>query len=120
MEWIGTVLAGLALLVLLAPALLLATTVFVLVPLAHLLPPAPTVSRACFNCPFSRRRVTVAFLSEPGASRPSEVLSCSLFADGRVRCKQECLDLVEARWAPSTAVARYALLADGEVRREAA
>ncbi|OGL00686.1 MAG: hypothetical protein A3I14_00755 [Candidatus Rokubacteria bacterium RIFCSPLOWO2_02_FULL_73_56] len=117
MEWLGTILTGLALLVLLAPLLSLLVTVFVLVPLAHLLPHPAMVARASFTCPFSKRRVSAAFLTSPGSQAPSDVLSCSLFGDGGVRCKKGCLGLAESLWEGRPVVARYALLADGEASR---
>jgi len=117
MEWLVTILTGLALLVLLAPLLSLFLTVFVLVPLAHLLPHPAMVARASFTCPFSRRQVSAAFLTSPGSPAPSDVLSCSLFGDGEVRCKKGCLDLTESLWERRPVVARYALLADGEAFR---
>src|SRR3989304_4170625 len=69
MEWLGTILTGLALLVLLAPLLSLLVTVFVLVPLAHLLPHPALVARASFTCPFSTRRGGRAAAGRPGAPR---------------------------------------------------
>ena len=110
--------AGLALLVLLAPLISLLATVFILVPLAHFLPQPPMVARTSFECPFSRRKVNVAFLTSPASGTPADVLSCSLFTDERgVRCKKGCLDLAETGWTPRPIVARFALLADGEARR---
>ena len=120
MEWLGTLLSGFALAALLLPAALLLLTVFVLVPMAHLMPAAPTVSRTSFRCPVSRRRVNAAFLVAAGAPRPADVLECSVFPDGDVRCAKGCLEHAEAHPAPSTAVARYALLADGEAGRDPA
>ena len=120
MEWLGTVLSGLVLAALLVPAALFLLTVFVLVPMAHLMSAPPTVSRTSFRCPVTRRRVNATFLTGAGATRPADVLECSIFPDGEVRCAKGCLDHAEARWAPSTAVARYALLANGEVGRDPA
>jgi hypothetical protein len=118
MDVIVTLVTGLALLVLLAPVISLLATVFILVPLAHLLPPPAMVARTSFECPYSRRRVNVAFLTEPPSETPSDVLSCSVFSDERgVRCKKGCLELAETGWTPRPVVARFALLADGEARR---
>lgn len=118
MDLIVTFLAGLALLVLLATLISLLLTVFILVPLAHFAPAPPMVARTSFDCPYSRRRVNVAFLTSPAAGRPSDVLSCSLFTDERgVRCKKGCLELAETVWTPRPVVARFALLADREASR---
>lgn len=117
MEWLGTILAGLALLFLLAPLLALLGTFFVLVPLAHLLPHPETIARASFDCPVSKRRVNVAFLTSPGSPTPADVLSCSLFADDRVRCEKGCLGVSTTVWGARPVVARYALLAGGEAYR---
>ena len=118
MDLIATVLTGLALLVLLAPLASFLATVFILVPLAHFLPPPSMVARTSFDCPFSKRKVSVAFLTSPASATPSDVLSCSLFADGRgIRCKKGCLELAQTGWTPRPVVARFALLADGEACR---
>lgn len=118
MEWVVTVLTGLALAVLLAPLIALLGTIFLLVPLAHLVPKPPMISRASFYCPFSKRVVSVAFLSSPDAERPSDVVSCSVFSDGRgIRCKKGCLGLARTGWAPSPMVPRYSLIADGVALR---
>ena len=118
MEWLLMLTTGLALLVLLSPLIILLGTVFVLVPLAHLLPPPASVARASFDCPYARRRVNVAFMTPPGAERPSDVLSCSLFSDAPpIRCEKGCLGLARTGWTPSPMVPRYALVADGVAPR---
>ena len=118
MDLIVTIFTGLALLVLFAPVISLLATVFILVPLAHFLPPPAMVARTSFECPFSRRKVNVAFLASPASVTPSDVLSCSVFDDGRgIRCKKGCLELAQTGWAPRPVVARFALLADGEACR---
>ncbi len=117
MGWLVPVLTALALLILLAPVVSLLGTIFVLVPLAHLLPHPSMVARASFECPFAKRRVNVAFLTSPRSTRPSDVLSCSLFSDGDVRCVKGCARLAETAWLGRSVVARYALLADGEALR---
>lgn len=116
MDWVAVLLTGLALALFFGPVVLLLTTFFVLVPLAHLLPRPAMVSRASFDCPFSRRKVDVAFLSAPDSEHPADVLSCSVFADG-IRCKKGCLALAESGWSPSPVVPRWALIADGEAFR---
>jgi len=117
MEWLVTILTAFGLLVLFAPLIALLVTFFVLVPLAHLLPQPKMIARVSFTCPVSRRRVSAAFLTAPGPQAPSDVLSCSLFAGGEVRCKKGCLGLAETLWERRPVVARFALLADGEVAR---
>lgn len=108
---------GLGLLILLGPLLALVFMVFVLVPLAHLAPAAATVARKSFECPFSRRTVSAAFLTEAGAAHPTEVLECSVFADGRIRCAKGCLALATVGWVPSPMVPRVALIAGDEAWR---
>lgn len=116
MEWLVTILTGLVLLIVLAPVVSLLGTLFVLVPLAHLAPHPEMLARTSFVCPFSKRRVNVAFLTSPASPTPSDVVSCSLFSDG-VRCQKGCLGMAESAWAGRPVVARYALLADGEAYR---
>lgn len=118
MDLIVTLVAGLALLILLAPVISLLATVFILVPLAHFASTPPMVARTSFECPYSRRRVNVAFLTSPAAETPADVLSCSVFDDERgIRCKKGCLELAQTAWTPRPVVARFALLADGEASR---
>lgn len=94
---------------------------FLLVALAHLMPSPPVVARTSFTCPVTRRRVTVAFLTTDGNSRPVDVVSCSLFPNPeRVCCAKACLESASTIWTPSPMTARYALLAGGETYREGA
>ena len=117
MEWMGSVLPVIGLLIVVSPLIMLLLTVFLLMPLALLASPAPTLSRASFNCPFSKRRANVAFLNSPDAGQPTDVLTCSVFSDARgIRCAKGCLELATTRPTPSPVFARYALLADGEAR----
>jgi hypothetical protein len=116
MDWIYTVLTGLALLVLAAPLLMLAVTFFILVPLAHLAPRPRMIARSTFDCPFSRQRATVEFVTSPEATQPTDVHACSVFPDG-VACAKGCRHLAVAGWAPSPTVPRYALIADGTAYR---
>lgn len=121
MEWIATFLTGLALVVLFAPLIMLLGTIFILVPLAHLAPGPTMVARASFDCPFFKRRASVAFVTPPDSEAPSDVLSCSLFADERgIRCTKGCLRLARTGWMPSPMVPRYSLVADGVTSRDAA
>jgi hypothetical protein len=117
MDWLVGLLTGLGLLILFAPLISLLVTVFVLAPLAHFFPHPEMVARASFGCPFSKRRVSVAFLTSPGSATPTDVLSCSLFSDGGIRCKKGCLGLAASAWTGRPVVARFALLAGGETYR---
>ena len=111
MDWIVSVIAGVVLLVLFSPLLMLGLTIFVLAPLAHLARRPAMIGRSTFDCPVSKRRVSVEFLTSPDAPRPTEVRACSMFPDGRIRCEQGCCDLSETTWAPSPATPRFALIA---------
>jgi hypothetical protein len=115
-----TLVTALAVAILLLPVAALLVTVFVLAPLAHLLPRAPMLSRATFTCPVSRRKVNAAFVSQPGADHPNDVESCSVFEDGVVRCKKGCLDHATTGWAASPMVPRYSLVADDVALRDVA
>jgi hypothetical protein len=111
MDWVVSVVVGAGLLVLFSPLLMLALTVFVLAPLAHLARRPAMIGRSTFDCPLSKRRVSVEFLTSPDGTRPTDVRSCSMFADGRIRCAKGCCDLSETAWTPSPAVPRFALIA---------
>ncbi|HTO11207.1 MAG TPA: hypothetical protein VMQ51_06520 [Candidatus Binatia bacterium] len=117
MATLESIVGGVFLVVLLAPVLLLFLTLFVLVPLAHLLPPPASIARSSFTCPVTRRRVSAAFLTEGGAGQPTDVTACSIFGGGEVRCAKGCLALGRVGWAPSPMVPRYALLSDGVAHR---
>jgi hypothetical protein len=118
MEWLATLGTGIVLLVLLAPLLTLAVTLFVLVPLAHLHAAPSMLGRASFTCPVSRRDVNATFETEPGFLHPSDVVACSLFGDQPVRCAKGCLAHADAHEAPPFMFARYALLSGDEALRE--
>jgi hypothetical protein len=120
MEWIVVLVTGLALAVLLLPLVALLVTFFVLIPLAHLQPPPRTLARTTFACPFSNQTASAAFLTTPGADRATDVVSCSVFGKGAIRCKKGCLGLAGVQWTPSPMVPRYALVADGFVPRNGA
>ena len=111
MDWVISVVAGVVLLVLFSPLLMLGLTVFVLAPLAHLARRPAMVGRSTFDCPFTRRRVNVEFLTSPDAVRPTDVRACSMFPDGRIGCGKGCRDLSETAWTPSPATPRFALIA---------
>ena len=111
MDWVISVVAGAVLLVLFSPLLMLGLTVFVLAPLAHLARRPAMVGRSTFDCPFTKRRVSVEFLTSPDSVRPTEVRACSMFPDGRIGCDRDCCDLSETAWAPSPVTPRFALIA---------
>ena len=111
MDWVVSVVTAVGLLVLFSPLLMLGLTVFVLAPLAHLARRPAMIGRSTFECPFSKRCVSVEFLTSPDATRPTEVRACSMFADGRICCAKGCRDLAESAWTPSPAVPRFALIA---------
>jgi len=117
MDWLITIFAGVVLVVVLAPVGMLLLTFFVLVPLAHLMPQPSTLARTTLTCPVSKRTVNATFVTSPAAEHPTDVVQCSLFADGRVRCGKGCLLHAEVGWAPSPMVPRFALLADGAAPR---
>ena len=77
-------------------------------------------SRAGLFCPFKKGRVTADFLTEAGSDRPSDVLSCSAFAEAdRVRCEKACLGLAETHSVSTSLLPRYSLLAGGTAYRVA-
>jgi hypothetical protein len=116
---LGLPLVGMLTLVLLVvpPAVLVSVMLFLW--LSHyFLPVGPTVARASFDCPFSKRRASVEFLIAAGSDRPSDVLSCSVFPKpGHVRCKKGCLSMAEVGRTPSPIMPRYALLSGGVAMR---
>lgn len=114
MEWIAVVLTGLVVLVLLVPILLF----FLLVPLALLAPHPEMGATTSFTCPFSRRRATATFLVSPESGHPTDVLRCSLFAQGRLLCTKGCLERASGSWGPSSMIPRFALLAGDTVYRD--
>ena len=117
MEWLIMIFAGVMLVVVVAPVAMLLLTVFVLVPLAHLMPQPSTLARTTLTCPMSKRTVNATFVTSPAAEHPTDVVQCSLFADGRVRCAKGCLAHAVVGWAPSPMTPRFALLADGAAPR---
>jgi hypothetical protein len=117
MDWLIMIFAGVMLVVVVAPVAMLLLTFFVLVPLAHLMSQPSTLARTTLTCPVSKRTVNATFVTSPTAERPTDVVQCSLFADGRVRCGKGCLLHAEVGWAPSPMLPRFALLADGTAQR---
>ena len=111
MEWMGSLVAALVVVLLVVPMVLAVSAVVLLGAAGWMSYRSPSVGRAAFRCPYSRRRVTAAFLTSPGSERPSDVVSCSRFGDGRaVTCKKGCLHLVETGWSASPMEPRFALL----------
>ena len=110
MDWPITVLAGVILVVALAPIATLLLTLFVLVPLAHLMPRPQMLARTSFDCPVTKGRVSATFVASPESARPADVVACSRFGDGRVTCAKACLAPAEVAWAPSPMVPSYCLL----------
>lgn len=117
MDWLIASVATFVMLVLLSPLLMLLATVFILVPLAHLTPPARMIARSALDCPIARRRVNAEFLTMSNSDRPSDVLACSAFPDGRVLCEKGCLPFAVTRRTSSAVMPRFALIADGTAYR---
>jgi hypothetical protein len=117
MEWLLLIVAGFVLLLITAPLVMLLLTVFVLVPLAHLLPTSSGVARATFECPVRHERVDAAFVVAPEGGTASDVVACSAFGGGPVTCAKKCRELTRGAWAPSPMVPRFALVSDDVVIR---
>lgn len=117
MDTLVTIVAGLGLLVVVSPLLMLLLTAFVLVPLALLAPRVPMVARASFRCPVTKQSVQAAFLTTTAHGHPADVLACSMFFGQPVSCKKGCLECAEVTSEPSAMTPRYALIADGTVLR---
>ena len=111
MEWLITIFVAFIAIVAVAPIAMLLLTIFVLVPLAHLMPRPTMLARRSFVCPFSNRRVSATFVTSPDTTHPTDVVACSRFGDGRVTCAKACVGLAVTRWAPSPMVPPYCLLA---------
>jgi hypothetical protein len=112
MDWLLVAPSSL-LVVLLLVLLLLTTILFLLRAIGPTGPGNPVLSRATFECPVSRRRVTVEFLVPPESDRPADVLSCSVFSKPyHVRCAKRCLTQAEMGRLTTSLEPRYPL---GEV-----
>ena len=120
MDTLVTVVAGFGLLVILSPLLMLLLTGFVLVPLALLAPRVPMIARSSFRCPVTKKSVNASFLTTPGHEHASDVLTCSVFGTGPVRCERACLGVTETTWEPSPMAPRYSLIAGDTVLRDTA
>ena len=120
MEWVPSLLLLLGVLIVVVPvgvylgavALLWATS---------LVSEGSARSRASFFCPFKKRPVSADFLTGAGRDRPSDVLSCSAFAEpDRVGCEKVCLGLAETHSVSTSLLPRYSLIAGGTAYRVAA
>jgi hypothetical protein len=118
MEWALPLVFVLVVLVFVLPLALLLAAVALLGFAGHFGGGRPIVSRATFDCPFSKRQASVEFLTPSDSDQTTDVQSCSVFPDRyHVRCKKGCLGLATAGWSPPLMVPRYALLADGVALR---
>lgn len=111
MEWIGSLIAALVLILLVLPAVVAVGSVFLLGAAGWISLGSPSVGRTAFRCPVSGRRVSAAFLTLPGTEQPSDIVSCSRFKNGRaITCGKDCLPLAASGWGASPMAPRYALL----------
>jgi hypothetical protein len=119
MEWVPPILLLLGLLIVAVPVgvyfgaigLLWASSLF---------SGSSALSRVGFYCPFKKQRVTADFVTGAEEDRPSDVLSCSAFAEpDRVRCRKACLGLAETHGVSTALLPRYSLIAGGTAYREA-
>ena len=111
MEWIGSLAATFVLFLLVVPAVVAVGSVILLGVAGWAFRASPSVARAGFYCPFTKRWVTAAFLTQAGSEEPSDVVSCSRFGrDGAVTCKKGCTHLAATGWAASCMEPRFALL----------
>jgi hypothetical protein len=118
MEWALPLVFALVVLVFVVPLALLLAAVALLGFAGHFGLGRPVISRATFNCPFSKRQASVEFLTPSDSDETADVLSCSVFSKPHdVRCKKGCVELATAGWSPPLTVPRYALLADGVALR---
>jgi hypothetical protein len=120
MEWIPSLLLLLGVLVVAVPVAVYFGAV-VLLWASSLVSLGPAVSRTRFSCPVTKRLVTADFLTESGSDRPSDVLSCSIFAQAdRVRCQKSCLGFAETRSVSMSLLPRFSLISGGTAYRVAA
>ena len=69
---------------------------------AGVAPRTPYRVRTRFPCPWTGRVVTADFVVPAAAEHPSDVLSCTAFADPkRITCHRPCRELADVRWAAS-------------------
>lgn len=121
MEWMGSLAATFVLVLLVVPMVAAVVSVFLLGAAGWAFYGSPSVARTAFYCPFSKRQVTTAFLTQAGSEEPSDVLSCSRFTDEHaVTCGKGCMKLAAAGWTASCMEPRYALLSGGVAYRPVA
>ena len=117
MEWVLPFLLLLGFLIVAVPVGLYCGA-FAVLCVSGLFSGGPALSRTGFYCPFSKQRVTADFLTEVGSDHPSDVVSCSVFANPHhVRCRKECLGLAETRSVATSLLPRYSLIAGGTAYR---
>ena len=111
MEWIGSLLASFVLILLVVPVIAAVGSIFLLGIAGWLSYASPSLAIARFPCPFTRRSATATFVTWAGSERPSDVVSCSLFKNGRaITCKKGCVHMATTGWSASPMEPRYALL----------
>lgn len=121
MEWVGVVIGGAVVLLLVAPLALLVGGMLAMAILPQFFAASPTLARTSFDCPFSKRRVTAEFESRAEIEEPTDVRSCSAFPDPRrISCKKQCLELAHTGAVASPMMPRFSLIADGVAYRETA
>ena len=119
MEWVPSLLLLLGVLIVVVPVGVYLGAVALLA--TSLVSEGSARSRASFFCPFKKRPVSADFLTGAGRDRPSDVLSCSAFAEAdRVRCEKACLSLAETHSVSTSLLPRYSLIAGGTAYRVAA
>src|SRR3972149_11563886 len=114
MEWIGSLAATLVLFLLVVPAVVSVGSGILLGAVSWVFYASPSGARRGFYCPFSKRWVTAAFLTQAASEEPSDVVSCSRFGDeGAVTCAKGCTHLAETGWAAPCMETRFALPSRG-------
>ena len=111
MEWMGSLVAALVLILLVVPAIVAVGSVFLLGAAGWMSYLSPSLAMARFYCPFSKRSVMAGFVTRPGSEQPSDVVTCSRFEnETAITCKKGCVPMAEAGWSASPMEPRYALL----------
>lgn len=119
MEWVPPVLLVLGVLIVAVPVGVYFGAIALLWA-SSMVSGSSALSRVGFYCPFRKQRVTAEFVTGAGEDRPSDVLSCSAFAEpDRVRCQKSCLGLAETHGVSAALLPRYSLIAGGTAYREA-
>ena len=121
MEWIPSLLLLLGILIVGIPVAVYFGAVALLCASSLVSNGSAARSRTRFFCPVKKRAVTADFLTEAGSEHPSNVLSCSAFAEpAHVRCEKACLGLAETHSVSTALLPRYSLIAGGTAYRAAA